>query len=113
MQAFLAPERALDHVTRALSFVWQILAIPFHSGRLAAIRIGAQTRLYAEEAALLHDRRLLEACRAELKRMEALVGNSDLRLAHSRRLLARAYHLRAQAMIDRLAREPQPETVEA
>jgi hypothetical protein len=90
MYGLLSPELMLDRGARWLSYFWQALALPFHAGRLAAIRMAVEIRTYAQTQELRQMGRLLEKYREELQRAEELVADPDLVMTSSRRLLAQA-----------------------
>jgi hypothetical protein len=90
MRELLSPELMLDRGARWLSYFWQALALPFHAGRLAAIRMAVEIRTYAQTQELRQMGRLLEQYRDELQQAEELVADADLVLHSSRRLLSQA-----------------------
>jgi hypothetical protein len=71
---------ALERSTLLFSALWLILALPFHSGRLAAIWLRAHRALYEQRLALKMETLHFAAFLAELERSEQQIAQALIEL---------------------------------
>ena len=99
----------LARTALALSYVWELLALPFHSGRLAALRLASQRAGY--ELALGLDQELIALRRAlhVIQQMEREVEEIDLTLSASRQLAVKSLAIVLARLQQRLADSLDPD----
>lgn len=73
-------EQALERSSLLLSAVWLFMALPFHAGRLAAIRLRAHRALEEQRQALRLETLHFAAFLQELQRSEQQIGQAIIEL---------------------------------
>jgi hypothetical protein len=80
------PDYLIDRVALALSYLWHALALPFHSGRLASIRLSRHSASFELAQAARRERDALVEVIRTAQKMEQDLAGADLALEPSRRL---------------------------
>ena len=93
----------IERTAVALSYLWELAALPFHAGRLAALRLASHRASYELALGMAQELATLREAIRVARQMERELEDMDLALDSSRRLAVKALAAAIERLEQRVA----------